>query len=60
MSNIVKIKKERLSNFELLRIIAMFLVLVVHADFFALGAPNREDVITEPLSSFGRYFSLLY
>ena len=56
MSNIVKIKKERLSNFELLRIIAMFLVLVVHADFFALGAPNKEDVITEPLSSFGRYF----
>lgn len=34
----------------------MFLVLVVHADFFALGVPNRDEVISEPLSSFSRYF----
>lgn len=33
----------RQSNFELLRIIAMFLVLVVHADFLSLGAPTQTD-----------------
>lgn len=35
--------KMRKSNFELLRILAMFLVLVVHADFGALGAPKIEE-----------------
>lgn len=32
----------RESNFELLRIVAMLLVLVVHADFVAIGAPDRS------------------
>lgn len=43
--------KERESNFELLRIIAMFMVLVLHADFQALGAPTRADIIASPLAS---------
>lgn len=34
---------KRQSNFELLRIIAMFMVLVRHANFYALGMP--EDII---------------
>lgn len=36
----------RLSNIELLRILAMLLVLVVHADFWALGEPLASDFFT--------------
>ena len=51
-------KKERCSNIELLRIFAMFLVLIVHADFFSLGAPSSLDIKEEgaPISSFVRIF----
>lgn len=42
------IEKERLSNFELLRIVAMFMVLLVHADFFSLGEPTAEECVTNP------------
>lgn len=31
--------KSRASNMELLRVVAMFMVLVLHADFLALGHP---------------------
>lgn len=34
----------------------MFLVLVVHADYFALGAPTLADVTDMPLPSFVRIF----
>ena len=47
-------KLERESNFELLRIIAMFLVLVVHADYFSLGRPSFEEYTSYPLSSVTR------
>lgn len=43
--------KVRESSFELLRIIAMFMVLVLHADFVALGAPTRADIMSSPISS---------
>lgn len=46
--------KSRYSNFELLRIIAMFLVLVVHANFFTLSAPTIQEIETTPLPSFIR------
>lgn len=36
--------KVRLSNIELLRIIAMVLVIVVHSDFFSLGVPTLDDL----------------
>lgn len=42
---------------ELLRIVAMFLVLVVHADFFSLGQPTALDKRTAPFASFMRYFT---
>lgn len=45
---------ERQSNLELLRIVAMFLVLIVHADFLALGAPDVVAVKTHPYSSLAR------
>lgn len=50
------IKKERDSNMELLRLVAMFLVLVVHADFFSLGMPTYRDVMCTPSNAFMRFF----
>ncbi len=47
-------QKTRLSNIELLRIVAMFLVLVVHADFYSLGVPTQEDYTNNPISFFTR------
>lgn len=48
MNSIIGNKKIRQSNFELLRIISMFMVLVLHADFIALGEPNKMDIISSP------------
>lgn len=48
--------KIRDSNMELLRIVAMFLVLVVHADYYSLGAPTSAELQTEPLTSVTRIF----
>lgn len=48
-------KPPRQSNFELLRIVAMLLVLVVHADFFSLGVPSDADITAHPISSSMRY-----
>ena len=36
---------------ELLRIIAMFLVLLVHADYFTLGAPTASDCMKDTLGT---------
>lgn len=49
-------KAERLSNIELLRIVAMFLVLVVHSDFFSLSAPTSVEIANSPLQSYIRIF----
>ncbi len=49
--------QERDSSIELLRIIAMLLVLMVHASFKALDAPTMEDVLNSPISSFLRFLS---
>lgn len=45
--------KERQSGFELLRIIAMIMVMVLHADFAAFGYPKPPQVEAAPLSWFG-------
>ncbi len=49
MSNAV-----RKSNIELLRIVAMLLVLVVHVDFFSIGWPDKNEIINNPISTFMR------
>lgn len=46
----------RQSNLELLRIIAMLLVMVVHANFFSLGSPSIEELHTFPQTSITRFF----
>lgn len=48
--------KKRESNMELLRIISMFLVLVVHADFLSLGIPTSKDLAADSVQTFGRFF----
>lgn len=49
-------RAKRDSNMELFRIVATFLILVVHASFFTLGAPEQTDIATNPVSSFVRFF----
>lgn len=46
----------RQTNIECLRILAMFLVLTVHAAFWATGAPTIEDFNSNPLGSFTKTF----
>lgn len=50
-------RKNRDSSLELLRIIAMLLVLMVHASFKALDAPTMGEVLNSPASSFLRFLS---
>ena len=38
--------KLRLSNIELLRIVSMFCVLIVHADYGALGWPDQSELFS--------------
>lgn len=47
----------RQSNMELLRIVAMLLVLVVHADFYSLGKPSYGFVHADELSGFLRFLT---
>ena len=51
----MKEKSMRQSNMELLRIVAMFLVLVVHADFLSLGTPTQDLCQTIPLFAWGQF-----
>lgn len=46
----------RKTNIEVLRILAMFLVLVVHADFWSLGGPSVQEVKNSFLPSLTRIF----
>ena len=48
--------KERDSNFELLRIVAMMLVMLVHANYYSLGDVTRSEIIAVPWSGFVRVF----
>lgn len=41
----------RQTNMELLRILAMFLVLAVHANFYSLGTPTSETIANDPAAS---------
>lgn len=49
-------KGPRQSNFELLRLLAMFLVLIVHSDFWTLGRPTVACLKELPLQSFTKVF----
>lgn len=47
--------RERQSNFELLRIIALFAVLVFHSNFHTLGYPDFNDVPNHPVMYFSQF-----
>lgn len=49
-------KTVRKSNIELLRIVAMLLVLTVHAGFYSLGVPTPAEASAAPLSVITRLF----
>lgn len=51
LTSITQGPKARSSNFELLRMLAMFFVLVVHADFGAVGVPTPLEANTAPLAT---------
>nr|MDE6534776.1 acyltransferase [Muribaculaceae bacterium] len=46
----------RQSNFELLRILAMFLILILHANGHALGLPDAESIHQRPFYEIFRIF----
>ena len=50
-------QKTRNSNIELLRIIAMIMILGLHVNFLALGVPNHQDIISHPIPSFISFFA---
>lgn len=48
--------KERLANIEILRIIAMFMILVIHANMVSLTRPTLVDYESNPFAVVIRYF----
>lgn len=48
---------KRESNIELLRVVAMLLVLLVHCNYFSLGVVTIDDIATTPISSFFKAFA---
>lgn len=48
-------KSKRDSNIELLRLLAMLMVVGVHANFWTLGTPTAADIQAAPVPSFTRY-----
>ena len=49
--------KERLSNIELLRIVAMLFVLLLHCNYTIIGSVTSKDIISVPFESFIRIFT---
>lgn len=46
--------KQRQISVELLRIIAMIMVLALHANFLALGTPTAEEILASPVAEISR------
>ena len=49
-------QKTRNSNIELLRIIAMIMILGLHVNFLAIEFPSAQDITLYPIQSFTRLF----
>ena len=50
-------QKVRNSNIELLRIIAMIMILGLHVNFLAIGKPTTQDIANLPIQSFIKFFA---
>lgn len=46
--------KVRQSNYELLRIVAMFMVMMLHVNFLALGKPTMDEANSATIPTFVR------
>lgn len=46
----------RQSNIELARNVSMFMILMLHANFVALGYPSKEEFMCSPSTTIMRYF----
>ncbi len=44
------------TNVELLRLVAIFMVLVLHADFISLDIPLQAEILANPEGTFFKYF----
>ena len=44
---------KRESGIELMRIIAIFMILLTHATYFTFGFPSLDEVKAEPIKMFG-------
>lgn len=47
-------KKNRLSNFELLRIIAMGMIVLLHCNYWMIGGVVQDDIASNPAGAFWR------
>ena len=47
-----QLKSDRQSNIELLRIVAMFLILIYHSVFLKNGIPTPEETNSQPVETF--------
>jgi len=56
ISSFCNSNRGRQSNIELLRIVAMLLVLIVHIDFISIGPPTIADCHNNVISALLRYF----
>lgn len=54
MQNSTTTKTERNSSIELLRIIAMLMILGLHVNFMAIGQPGMQEIVSSPSQSFIR------
>lgn len=57
MTLATKTRTPRQSNMELLRIIAMLMILVLHANYKSFGAPTAADYAQAPVGEFLRTFA---
>ena len=51
------VKNERNYSFDMFRVVAMLLVLAVHANYFSIGAPTQMELMGNPIQSFFRIFN---
>lgn len=56
-TSMISSKTMRNSNIELLRIVAMFLVLIDHSGYMSIDPPTSEEVYSAPILSMARYCS---
>ena len=53
--NSYSVKPVRDSNIELLRVVAMFLVLIDHSGYMSINPPTNEEVFSAPMLSLARH-----